>query len=121
MLIIPSIVSWPDVFLTVRPPWRTALIYPCGGIADLWDRKPRVSSNSLERLLGSSCARIIAGLQVPRTTTETAAALNLSAAATSEQIMKLWDVGILERTRIGRRVFFCLNENGRRLIASLQS
>lgn len=121
LLIIPSIFSWPDIFLTVRPPWRTALNYPCRGIADLWDSGPRASCGSLEQLLGPSCAKIITRLRVPRTTVETAAALHLSPAATSEQITKLWNAGILERTRIGRHVFYSLNQRGLNLFATFQS
>jgi hypothetical protein len=121
LLLIPSIFSWPDVFLTVRPPWRPAIIYPARGLADLWDDASPSSTGGLNRLVGDSCATIIALLQVPRTTLEAAATLKLSPAATSEQITKLWRVGILERTRIGRRVFYVLNEKGKTLFTTFRA
>jgi DNA-binding transcriptional ArsR family regulator len=58
---------------------------------------------------------------VPRTTLEMSAAIGLSPAATSEQITKLREVGILERTRIGRRVFYSLNKRGMSLLASFDA
>ena len=121
LLLIPSIFSWPDVFLTLRPRWQSRIIYPSRGLADLWDDTAPTRYSGLNRLVGDSCARIIARLQVPQTTLETAAAVKLSTAAASEQITKLWNVGILERTRIGRRVFYSLNEKGRTLFTTFQA
>ena len=121
LLLIPSVFSWPDVFLTVRPPWRTAIIYPSRGIADLWDNSSLSSLTGLQQLVGPSCAKVIAKLEIPRTTLEMSAALGLSPAATSEQITKLRNVGILVRTRIGRRVFYSLNQKGKILMATFSA
>jgi DNA-binding transcriptional ArsR family regulator len=121
LLLVPSIFSWPDVFLTVRPPWRTAIIYPSRGIADLFDHTSSSCSKGLQQLVGPSCAKLINNLRVPRTTLEMSAAIGLSPAATSEQITKLREVGILERTRIGRRVFYSLNKRGMSLLASFDA
>jgi len=118
LLLVPSVFAWPDVFLTVRPPWRTAIVYPSRGIADLWEHTSSSCSNGLQQLVGPSCAKVISNLQVPRSTLEMSAAIGLSPAATSEQITKLREVGILERTRIGRRVFYSLNQRGTALLAS---
>ena len=121
LVLVPSIFAWPDVFLTIRPPWRTAIFYPSRGIADLWDCTSYSCSEKLQQLVGPSCAKVIANLQVPRTTLEMSAALGLSPAATSEQITKLWSVGILERTRVGRRVFYHLNAKGITLLTAFGS
>lgn len=121
LLLVPSIFAWPDVFLTVRPPWRTAIMYPSRGVADLWDQASRSSSMGLQKLVGPSCANVIAKLQVPRTTLEMAAQLGLSPAATSEQITKLWHVGILERMRVGRRVFYSLNAKGLMILTAFRA
>jgi DNA-binding transcriptional ArsR family regulator len=118
LLLVPSIFSWPDVFLTVGPPWRTAIIYPSRGIAELWDAGARPTPLALQQLVGPSCAKVINGLRVPRTTLEMSAVLGLSPAATSEQITKLWNVGILERMRVGRRVFYSLNDRGSTLLTT---
>jgi len=121
LLLVPSIFSWPDVFLTVCPPWRTAIMYPSRGIADLWEHTSSSCSKGLQQLVGSSCAKVISNLQVPKTTLEMSAAIGLSPAATSEQITKLRGVGILERTRIGRRVFYSLNRRGTALLTSFNA
>jgi hypothetical protein len=115
LLIVPSVFSWPDLFFRIRPPWRPTIVYPCRGLAELWDESVHPPA-ALEKLIGQSCARIIQFLTSPRTTLDTAAAVRLSAAAASEQITKLWRAGIVERTRIGSRVFYSLNEKGTALI-----
>jgi len=121
LLLVPSVFAWPDVFLTVRLPWRTAIMYPSRGIADLWEHPSSSCSKGLQLLVGPSCAKVISNLQVPRTTLEMSAAIGLSPAATSEQITKLREVGILERTRIGRRVFYSLNQRGIALLTSFNA
>ena len=93
-------------------------MYPVRGIADLWDHSSHCSRGGLNKLIGDSCANAVALLQIPRTTLDVAATLGLSSAATSEQITKLWRVGLLERTRVGRRVFYTLNEKGKLLLTT---
>jgi Family of unknown function (DUF5937) len=121
LLLMPSIFAWPDVCLTVRLPWRTAIRYPSRGIADLWEHTSSSCAKGLQLLVGCSCAKVISNFQVPRTTMEMSAAIGLSPAATSEQITKLRAVGILERTRIGRRVFYSLNQRGMALLTSINA
>lgn len=121
LLLVPSVFAWPDVFMTVRLPWRTAILYPSRGIADLWEHTSSSCSKGLQLLVGPSRAKMISSLQVPRTTLEMSAAVGLSPAATSEQISKLREVGILERTRIGRRVFYSLNQRGIALLTSFDA
>lgn len=121
ILLVPSIFSWPDVFLTVRPPWRPTITYTSRGVADIWSDARQPSSATAQQLLGRTCTRVITSLKSPQSTIETAAALRLSAAAASEQITRLWRSGLLERTRIGRRVFYALNPKGRALLAALEN
>jgi DNA-binding transcriptional ArsR family regulator len=116
LLLIPSIFSGLHVSLTICPPWQPTIVYPCRGIADLVDGTNHQRAQGLDQLLGYSCAKIIANLKVPHTTLEMAAALKLSKAATSEQLTKLWNAGVLERRRIGRHVFYYLNQRGTTLL-----
>jgi hypothetical protein len=118
LILVPSVFSWPDVFLTVRSPWQLVIIYPCRGIADIWGEGTLKTDPCLKRLVGQSCAQVMATLQVPHTTTEAAAALNRSVAAASEQITNLWHAGILERMRIGKRVFYSLNDKGMAVLST---
>lgn len=122
VLIVPSIFSWPDVFLTVRPPWRPTIYYTSRGVGHLWgDDRHATQNGTPSELLGRTCAKIMVALESPATTMETAKALRLSTAAASEQITKLWRCGCLDRTRIGLRVFYALNTKGRTLLADLES
>ena len=121
ILLVPSIFSWPDIFLTVRPPWRPTIAYTSRGVAQVWGDDEHRTSNGAYQLLGRTCAKIIAKLKSPQTTIETATAFRLSRAAASEQITRLWRAGVLERTRIGRRVFYALNPKGRALLAALEA
>jgi len=120
ILLVPSIFSWPDVFLCVRPPWQPSINYPARGVADLWVDTGISNSEGLGLLVGRSCAKVVGRLQRPQTTIEIATALNLSGAAASEQVTKLWRAGILERTRIGRRVFYSLNHKGKAILTAFE-
>jgi DNA-binding transcriptional ArsR family regulator len=120
ILLVPSIFSWPDVFLCVRPPWQPTINYPARGVADLWSDTSRSNREALGLVVGRSCARVIARLEQPQTTIEIATALKLSSAAASEQVTKLWRAGILERTRVGRRVFYSLNRKGETILTAFQ-
>jgi DNA-binding transcriptional ArsR family regulator len=118
ILLVPSIFGWPDAFLTVRPPWQPTVVYPARGIADLWTPNELPYSARLRRVLGSSRAKILARLQEPQTTKQISASLNISPPSVSEQIMNLRLAGILDRTRIGRNVFYSVNEKGKGLLAA---
>jgi DNA-binding transcriptional ArsR family regulator len=120
VLLVPSIFSSPDVFLTVRPPWRPTIVFTARGIADLWSDSERTSAETLKLLLGASRAKVLVRLNRPQTTIEVARALALSPAAASEQITILFRAGVLERTRIGQRVFYTLNEKGKAVINALR-
>jgi len=120
--LVPSIFSWPDVYLTVRPPWNPTIYFTSRGVAQLWNEEGRAAQNgAASELIGRTCAKIMVALQSPETTIEAAKALQLSTPAVSEQITKLWRCGCLDRTRIGLRVFYALNAKGRALLAALES
>jgi hypothetical protein len=121
IVLVPSIFAWPDVFLTVRPPWQPSITYPSRGVADIWSDSGRSLPDGLASLVGYSCAKVLTHLRTPRTTLEMARELKLSNAAVSEQITKLWRTGILERTRIGRRVFYSINEKGLAVLSAFDT
>jgi DNA-binding transcriptional ArsR family regulator len=120
LLLVPSIFSSPDVFLTVRPPWHPCIVFTSRGIADLWSDSAQTSPDSLKMLVGASRAKVMFRLFKPQTTIEVATGLKLSPAAASEQMTKLWRAGVLERTRIGQRVFYSLNDKGKLVLSALR-
>lgn len=119
--VMPSILSWPDVYLTVRPPWRPMLTYPARGIAELWDQEKYLSSRGLVNLFGKTRVRVMLQLRSPQTTLGTARVLGLTTATVSEHITKLQRAGLVDRTRLGRSVFYTLNDLGGRLLAVFPS
>lgn len=119
--LIPSIFSYPDTSLIVHSERPPILRYTCRGVGNLWEEAGSQSLAGLKTLVGPSCAKAIRELQTSQTTLEIAKALNLSNAAASEQITKLCRAGLLQRTRVGRLVFYSLNEKGRALLGAFQS
>lgn len=120
VLLVPSVFAWPDAFLTVRPPWQPTIVYPARGIAELWSTSEIPSPKGLSRVLGRPRAKILTRLQEPKTTKQLADSLQMSPASVSEQIMNLWYAGMLDRTRIGRNVFYVLSERGKIIFTLLE-
>jgi DNA-binding transcriptional ArsR family regulator len=105
LVLIPSAFSATRPSVIDRAPWQPTLIYPARGIATLWeDAAP--APHGLARLLGPSRAAVLADLAAPRSTTELAARLSLSPAATSHHLTVLRDAGLVTARRQGRAVLY---------------
>ncbi|HWO65873.1 MAG TPA: winged helix-turn-helix domain-containing protein [Umezawaea sp.] len=96
-----------------RPP-RYALVYPARGTAATFDT-PR--ADPLSVLLGPGRARIVGELARPATSTQLAAGLDLSLGTVSGHLAVLRDAGVVDRSRVGRSVFYRLTERGEALLA----
>jgi DNA-binding transcriptional ArsR family regulator len=101
----------PSAFAAMRPsvidrePWQPTLIYPARGVATLWEDAPPAPTG-LARLLGSTRATLLADLAAPRSTTELAERLSLSAATASHHLTALRDAGLVTGRRDGRAVLY---------------
>ena len=105
LVLMPSAFSATRPRVIDRPPWQPTLIYPARGIATLWeDAAP--APDGLARLLGASRAAVLADLSAPRSTTELAGRLSLSAATTSHHLGALRDAGLVTGRREGRAVLY---------------
>jgi len=102
LLLIPSAFGWPRV-ISPDPPWPPAIAYPARGIGALWSQSSR-PPDSLGRLLGPHRARVLAGLDLPTTTTDLALQLGLAAPSVSRHLAVLVDAGLVTKQRDGRRV-----------------
>jgi DNA-binding transcriptional ArsR family regulator len=102
LLLIPSAFGWPRV-ICPDPPWPPAIAYPARGIGELWTQASR-PPEVLGRLLGPHRARVLAGLDVPTTTTDLALALGLAAPSVSRHLAVLAGTGLVTSQREGRRV-----------------
>jgi DNA-binding transcriptional ArsR family regulator len=116
LLLMPSAFSAQRPAVIDRPPWQPTLVYPARGIATLWE-EPAPASDGLVRLLGSSRAAMLSDLAAPRSTTDLAKRLSLSAATASHHLMALRDAGLVAGRREGRAVLYARTPLGDALAA----
>jgi hypothetical protein len=105
LVLMPSAFSAVRPRVIDRPPWQPTLIYPARGIATLWD-DAAPAPEGLSRLLGATRAAVLTNLDAPRSTTELAERLSLSAATASHHLGALRDGGLVTGRREGRAVLY---------------
>jgi DNA-binding transcriptional ArsR family regulator len=118
LLLVPSVFVWPNVAYGFDPPWPPALIYPARGVAALWSRERTGTPDGLARLLGSTRAAILTALDEPASTTQLAAALQLSVGGVGDHLAALRDAGLVSRARTGRSVLYTRTSVGDVLVAA---
>jgi DNA-binding transcriptional ArsR family regulator len=112
----------PTAFAAVRPividraPWQPTLIYPARGIATLWE-DAAAAPDGLARLLGATRAAVVADLGAPRSTSELARRLSISAAVVSHHLHALRDAGLVTSRRDGRWVLYVRTPLGDAVVA----
>jgi DNA-binding transcriptional ArsR family regulator len=117
LVLMPSVFTWPRLHAIVDAPWQTTLIYPARGVATAWEPTPPPGNDALSRVIGRSRADLLLALDVPRTGSQLAAVLGLSAAAISEHISALRDAGLVSTHRDGRHVIACRTTLGNHLLS----
>jgi DNA-binding transcriptional ArsR family regulator len=105
LLLMPSAFTWAGPAVIDLPPWQPTLVYPARGIATLWDEGGRAPA-ALARLLGATRAAVLFSLDAPRSTTELARRLSISAAGTSHHLIALRDAGLVTGRRDGRAMLY---------------
>lgn len=114
MLFVP--VTLPrGTWLCETPPDTFALVYPARGVAERDEGPAPDRIRALERLVGAVRARILVELARPATTTELATLLDVSLGTAGGHISVLRDAGLIEGTRVGRRVVYRRTDDGDRL------
>lgn len=122
LLLVPSVFAWPDVFTVHDEAWRASIYYPARGVGTLWDAPPEDRGGShdpLALLAGPGRARVLRALAAPMTTAELAVRLGASPATVSAHLQRLWRARLLDRVRIGRRVFYQASAACRDLLSLL--
>ncbi len=116
--VVPCVGAWPEAGAFVDRHGRAAIVYPPRGVAALW--APPMPSDHvwLGDLLGRSRARILTELAAPRTTSELAEELGLTAPTVSLHLTVLRRAGLLSRVRRGRAVVYRVNSSGEALLAA---
>lgn len=111
LLLVPSVLVWPKVF--VGPPdgdGRPILYYPARGAATMFAESerppPAKGPDALDVLLGARRTGILRRLTSPATTSDLAAWMDVSASGVSQHLSRLASLGLVCRTRVGRRVYY---------------
>jgi DNA-binding transcriptional ArsR family regulator len=104
----------------VDAPWQPTLVYPARGLASLWQASRRVDAAlgavvgrtratllaALGAVVGRTRATLLAALDAPRSTTELASALGLSAGGVSAHLTALRNGELVSSTRHGHSVLY---------------
>ncbi|MGG8409225.1 DUF5937 family protein, partial [Streptomyces sp. 12297] len=95
LVLVPCVFAWPHLSVLHNEPYQPALGYAPRGIGTLWEESAGAADTEpLGDLLGRSRAALLVHLDLPASTTQLAAYLNMSAAAVSQHL------GVLRRSRL---------------------
>ncbi|MGC0315338.1 ArsR/SmtB family transcription factor [Kitasatospora acidiphila] len=94
------------------------LVYPCRGVATLWEPTPKVDSADLVSLLGAPRARLLGLLEEPLATVELARRLRVTPSAVSQHLRVLHATALVTRARAGRQVLYQRSTLGDQLAPS---
>lgn len=114
LLLVPSVFTWPDVQVMMRPPWQPALIFPARGIAALW--QPRPPDPALTKAFGRTRGSLLLELSEPATTASLARRHGAAASTISAHLTALRDAGLLTSRREGRHTYYELSAIGHALL-----
>src|SRR4051795_7413460 len=118
----PGLLPWPSPFTgprpaaSVEPDYQPFVVYPARGIAALWDPARTAPPAALAALIGARRAAVLAALAAPRSTTELARALALSAGSVSQHLSVLRVAGLVDGHRVGRAVLYVRSQTGESLV-----
>jgi DNA-binding transcriptional ArsR family regulator len=105
LLLVPSVFTWKRPMLIADPPWQPTVIYPARGVATLWESAP-ASPDALASLIGRTRADLLTALDAPRSTTDVARRVGVSAGGVSQHLKVLREAGLVSGQREGRSVLY---------------
>jgi hypothetical protein len=115
LLLLPSVFAHKPA-PPVSPEEPPRLLYPCRGVATLWETPPADERTaSLASLLGTPRARLLGLLDEPLPTVEIARRLRVTPSAVSQHLRVLHATGLVTRARDGRHVLYRRSTLGDRL------
>lgn len=117
LLLLPSVFAHKPA-PPVSPEEPPSLVYPCRGVATLWDTAPPADGTALASLLGAPRARLLGLLEEPLPTVELARRLRITPSAVSQHLRVLNATGLVTRTRDGRHVLYRRSALGDGLVTS---
>jgi hypothetical protein len=116
LLLVPSAFAWERAFSMTDAPWQPTVVYPARGVSTLWE-DAGAAPEGLARVLGETRARLLAALDAPRSTTELARRLGLSAGGISQHLSALKSAGLVSAGREGRLVLYVRTPRAEALLA----
>ena len=116
LLLLPSVFVWPKVTILSLEPWQPTMAYPARGIGMLWSPEESTAPDALERLVGRTRATLLTALDSPRSTTELAGELGLTAGGVSQHLGVLRDAGLVCGRRVARSVLYLRSAEGDTLV-----
>jgi uncharacterized protein DUF5937/helix-turn-helix protein len=118
LLFVPSVFTWPRVVLITDPQWQPTIIYPARGVGTLWDPDRPAPPQALAGVLGRVRASVLTALDRPRSTTDLARALGVSAGGVSQHLGALRAAGLVQGHRVGRVVLYLRSPAGDTLVGA---
>jgi DNA-binding transcriptional ArsR family regulator len=117
LLLVPCAFVWPDVLVSTADP-LPSLTYSPRGLGRLWESAPDTSASPLAAVVGRTRATILALLELPMSTTQLAAQVELAAPTLNVHLKSLQAAGILSARRDGRAVLYQRTALGDQLVAA---
>ncbi|MFI9452565.1 DUF5937 family protein [Amycolatopsis sp. NPDC052450] len=102
LVLVPSVLSWPDVIVQVDVPGEVVVYYPARRIGTGRDHKPGV----VAQVIGSARAALLADLETARSTTELARRTGYTAGTVSYHLKALHRAGLVSKFRDGHYVLY---------------
>ncbi|MFE7580002.1 DUF5937 family protein [Streptomyces gardneri] len=103
LLLVPCVFAWPRLLVLHNEPYQPTLTYSPRGIGRLWtDETSGETAQPLAELIGRSRAALLAHLDLPLSTSQLAAYLDLTSAAVSQHLSVLRRCSLVTSRRSGR-------------------
>jgi hypothetical protein len=106
LLLVPSALQWQKPASITEAPWQPTVLYPARGVGLLWEPGEREGSEALAGIIGPARAALLDALDAPRSTTDLARQLNLTAGGVSQHLARLKAARLVAGTRNGRSVLY---------------
>ncbi len=107
LLLLPSAFSSARTWAMTEAGWQPTLIYPARGVALLWEPGESAAPEGLAKVMGASRAALLADLDAPRSTSDLAERLGMTAGGVSQHLGALKEAGLVTAQRNGRSVLYC--------------
>jgi DNA-binding transcriptional ArsR family regulator len=118
LLFVPSVFMSQTVALVTDPQWQPTIIYPARGVGTVWEPQRAAAPEALAGVLGRVRAAVLTALDRPRSTSDLARALGVTAGGVSQHLGALRAAGLVQGHRVGRLVLYLRSPAGDTLVGA---